>query len=136
MRQSIHLGKLYGFSFRAESHCFPLNTGCTGFRLIFMHVPSSKCDAPSPKKNQFFLEGYLNIITTEIQTKTSHLPISISQEDTILYGSMPSNWNRVSRNELIKLLSSVFYLSIRLKYNVAPPKSEKGTRINTVCSYF
>lgn len=97
-----------------------------------MHVPSSKCDAPSPKKNQFFLVGYLNIITKEIQTKTSFLPISVSQEDTILYGSMPSNWNRVRRNELIKLLSSVFYLNIRLKY-LAPPKSKKGTRINTVC---
>lgn len=129
MRQSIHLGKLYGFSFRAESHCFPLNTGCTGFSLMFMHVPSSKCDAPSPKKNQFFLVGYLNIITKEIQTKTSFLPISIAQEDTILYGSMPSNWNRVRRNELIKLLSSVFYLNIRLKYNLAPPKVKKALEL-------
>ena len=31
MRQRIHLGQLYGVSFRAECHCFPLNMGCTGF---------------------------------------------------------------------------------------------------------
>ena len=47
---------------------------------------------------------------------------------------MPSNWNKwVTINCLITLLSSVFYLNIKLKYNLALPKRKKGTQINTVC---
>lgn len=80
VRQRIHLGQHSGLYFRAECHCFPLDTG---FRLIYLctHHPLNGMP-PTPKtlvarKKELNIGRVLKMITNGI-IKASCLLISVS----------------------------------------------------------